>query len=73
LADVDVPPWVEHEGKRLELHPVDAAKNAHTARKPRNPGVSPPASKTVPFDPPGALLDKAAGRAPAHTDDEEIF
>lgn len=73
LADVDVPPWVEHEGKRLELHPVDAAKNAHTARKPRNPGMTTPASKTVPFDPPGALLDKAAGRAPAHTDDEEIF
>lgn len=73
LADVDVPPWVEHEGKRLELHPVDPAKNARTRRKPRHPDGTAPVSKTVPFDPPGALLDKAAGRSPAHTDDEEIF
>jgi transposase InsO family protein len=73
LTDVDVPPWVEHEGKRLELHPVDPAKNARIGRKPRHPGGSAPVGKTVPFDPPGALLDKAAGRAPAHIDDEEIF
>jgi transposase InsO family protein len=73
LTDVDVPPWVEHEGKRLELHPVDPAKNARIGRKPRHPGGSAPVGQTVPFDPPGALLDKAAGRAPAHIDDEEIF
>jgi hypothetical protein len=73
LADVDVPPWVEHEGKHLELHLVDPTKNARTKRKPRHSDGAAPASKTVPFDPPGALLDKAAGRAPAHSDDEEIF
>jgi transposase InsO family protein len=73
LADVDVPPWVEHEGKRLELHPVDPVKNARTGRKPRHPGATAPVTKTILFDPPGALLDQAAGRAPAHTDDEEIF
>jgi transposase InsO family protein len=73
LTDVDVPPWVEHEGKRLELHPVDPAKNARIGRKPRHPGGGAPVGKTVPFDPPGALLEKAAGRAPAHIDDEEIF
>ena len=47
-------------------------------RQPRRPGVVAPAIKTIPFDPPGALLDKAAGRAPAHDDnndidDEELF
>jgi hypothetical protein len=36
--------------------------------------VTAPAAKTVAFDPAGALLDKAAGRAPAHgIDDEELF
>jgi hypothetical protein len=55
------------------LHPVDPAKNARIGRKPRHLGGSTPVGKTVPFDPPGALLDKAAGRAPAHIDDEEIF
>lgn len=78
LADPSVAPWVEHEGKRLDLHPVDAIKNAKTGRQPRRPGVLAPVAKTIPFDPPGALLDKAAGRAPAHDDnndidDEELF
>jgi putative transposase len=73
LADVDVSPWVEHEGKRLELHPVDPAKNARTKRKPRHPDGGAPAGKTVRFDPPGALLDKATGHVSAAHDDEEIF
>jgi transposase InsO family protein len=71
LVDADVPPWVEHEGKRLDLHPVDATKNARTGRKPRHPGVA-PTTKTIHVDPAGALLDKATGRHPNH-DDEEIF
>ncbi len=78
LADPSVAPWVEHEGKRLDLHPVDVIKNAKTGRQPRRPGVVAPTAKTIPFDPPRALLDKAAGRAPAHDnnndiDDEELF
>jgi hypothetical protein len=78
LADPSVAPWVEHEGKRLDLRPVDPVKNAKTDRQPRRPGVVAPVVKTIPFDPPGALLDKAAGRAPAHDDnndidDEELF
>lgn len=73
LADADLPPWVEHEGKRLDLRPVDAVKNARTKRLPRRPGAQPPADKTTPFDPPRALLDKAAGRRPATIDDEELF
>jgi transposase InsO family protein len=70
LVDADVPPWVEHEGKRLDLHPVDVTKNARTGRKPRHAVA--PTTKTVHFDPAGALLNKAAGRNTSH-DDEELF
>jgi transposase InsO family protein len=61
-------PWVEHEGKRLDLRPVDVVKNGQTKRQPRYPDVLHDKAKTIPFDPPGALLDKAAGRPPAHND-----
>jgi transposase InsO family protein len=58
LVDVAEPPWVEHEGKRLPLHRLDPVRNARRPRRCRwTPG-----EKTVPFDPPGALLDRAAGR-----------
>jgi putative transposase len=75
LADPSIAPWVEHEGKRLELRPVDPVKNARAKRQPRRPGLEVPATKTTPFDPPGALLDKAAGRSAAHhdIDDEDLF
>jgi transposase InsO family protein len=75
LADPTLAPWVEHEGKRLDLRPVDPIANARTKRQPRRPGAAAPAGKTVAFDPPRALLDKAAGRNPAHNDidDEELF
>jgi transposase InsO family protein len=77
LADPNLAPWVEHEGKRLDLHPVDPVANGRAKRQPRRPGVTEPGKKTVAFDPPGALLDKAAGRAPARNDhdvdDEELF
>jgi putative transposase len=72
LADPSLPPWVEHEGKRLELRPVDPVKNARTKRPPRRPGTAAPSRKTVAFDPPGALLDKAAGRG-GPADDEGLF
>jgi putative transposase len=72
LIDADLPPWVEHEGKRLELHLVDPTKNATLRRKPRHPGLI-QTSTSIHFDPAGALLDKAAGRCPAHDTDEEIF
>jgi transposase InsO family protein len=75
LADASIAPWVEHEGKRLDLRPVDPIKNARTQRQPRRPGADIPATKTVSFDPARALLDKAAGRVPTHNDidDEELF
>jgi transposase InsO family protein len=60
----DKTPWVEHEGKRLPLHPVDAVGNAARKRpRRRAPGGTGPAAH-IPFDPPGALLDKATGRKP---------
>jgi hypothetical protein len=66
---------VDHEGKRLELRPVDPVKNGRTTdRQPRRPGAKVQVTKTVTFDPAGALLDKAAGRPAAHDiDDKEIF
>ena len=50
----DNPPWVEYEGKRLVLPPVDPTKNARTKRPPKK--ATPPApKKRVAFDPVGAL------------------
>jgi transposase InsO family protein len=60
----DKTPWVEHEGKRLPLHPVDAVGNSTRKRARRRPAGAAAPAKHVPFDPPGALLDKAAGRRP---------
>ena len=58
---LDGEPWVEHEGKRLPLHPVDPKANAHRKRPPRRPGA-PVTERVTPFDPAGALLDRATGR-----------
>jgi putative transposase len=54
-------PWVEHEGQRLPLHPVDPKANAHRKRPPRRPGA-PDEAHVTPFDPAGALLKRATGR-----------
>src|SRR5213078_1926320 len=35
LVDLTEPPWVELEGRRLEVHPVDAVKNSRRRRRPR--------------------------------------
>lgn len=59
--DVPLAPWVEHEGKALALRPVDVVKNSRRRRPEPRPEVS---SRSVAFDPPGALLDKATGRGP---------
>jgi hypothetical protein len=42
------------------LHEVDAQTNAKRAKKPHAPSAG---LDAVPFDPPGALLDLALGRA----------
>lgn len=54
-------PWVEHEGKRRALHPVDPKANAHRKRTARRPG-KPAKQQSTPFDPAGALLDRATGK-----------
>jgi transposase InsO family protein len=63
LYDPAAAPWVEHEGQRLPVHPVDPATNAHRHRPPRRTGPA-PAPRHVPFDPPKALLDREVGRTP---------
>jgi putative transposase len=60
LLEPDSAPWLEHEGKRLPLYPVDPVANARRRRQHHSATPQP----SVPFDPPGALLDQAVGRAP---------
>jgi len=68
LLDPADAPWVEHDGKRFALHPVDPVKNAHRRRARQD--TDPAAAASVPFDPPGALLGRAVGRRPRPTDAE---
>ena len=48
------PPWVEYEGKRLQLHPVDPTRNARKKRLPKRASGPAPAAP-VPFDPNGPV------------------
>lgn len=52
-------PWVEHEGKRLALHPLDPVKNARRKRAPLRGPVPDKPRRPVDFAPNRALL---AGR-----------
>jgi transposase InsO family protein len=63
LLDRAPPPWVEYEGQRLALHPVDPVRNARRRRPLRRPEGEQP-TRHVPFDPPRALVDRAVGRTP---------
>jgi len=51
-------PVALHDRHRYPLRPAESAAASRTRRKRR--GEAPP--PTIPFDPAGALLDKAAGR-----------
>ncbi|MBW2464895.1 MAG: DDE-type integrase/transposase/recombinase [Deltaproteobacteria bacterium] len=57
------PPWVEHDGTRFDLRPVDPKANSHIRRRHR---ASATRTRTgvdaVDFDPNRALLDKALRR-----------
>ncbi len=59
LFDPKAPPWIEEDKKRYALHPVDPKANAKKGRKKSKPK---PGIDAVPFDPAGALLDKALSR-----------
>jgi putative transposase len=62
LVDPNESPWVEHDGKRFALHPVDPVANAHRKRPPRRARVDSSRSAPVAFDPARVLLDRAIGR-----------
>lgn len=58
LADRNRAPWVEHEGQRYLLVPVDAVANGKLRpKRARKPGID-----AVDFDPTRVLLDQAVGR-----------
>ena len=61
LVDLTEMPWVEFEGRRIDVHPVDAVKNSRRRRRRTRIDATPlhPA-----FDPPKALLARALGRRP---------
>jgi hypothetical protein len=62
LVELADPPWIEHEGKRLLLRKVDPVRNFRRKRAPITRGET---DTIVVFDPPKALLDRAAGRSPS--------
>jgi hypothetical protein len=72
LVDPAEAPWVEHEDHRYVLRRVDAKANATRARPPRRTHTAPPPRARVPFDPAGALLDRARARAEGVTDEETV-
>lgn len=61
LADVSSAPWIEHEGRRLPLSPVDPKANAHRHRAPHRAkrGLD-----AVDFDPNQIRIQKMLGRKP---------
>jgi len=65
LAEPDTAPWLEHASKRHPLTPVNPVKNSKLKRPPRKSQgeVDPEKKRNVAFDPPGTLLDRAAGRS----------
>ena len=69
LIEPDGTPWLEHEGKRRPLHPVDPVANSGKRRPPRRPTRRQPTQRSIDFDPAGALLDKAAHRRPEREDE----
>jgi transposase InsO family protein len=69
MVDVTEAPWVEHEGRRYTLRRVDVKANAKRARPPRREHTATAPRARVPFDPAGALLERARAKAEPVTDD----
>lgn len=62
LVDLSEKPWVEHEDKRYEVHPVDPVANSKRKRPVRRALFDESAPRHAAFDPPKALLDKVTGK-----------
>lgn len=61
LLDITADPWIEHEGARYVVGPVNAEENAR--RKKHGPAANrPQRGIDVPFDAPGALVNALLGR-----------
>lgn len=70
LVNPDDPPWVEYEGKRLVLHPVDATANARRKRPLKRSAPAAPV-RSVPFEPNSAVTARSDDKTnPTH---EEVF
>jgi transposase InsO family protein len=65
MVDPNEAPWVEHEGRRFVLHPVDARANATRSRPPRRTHTAPTSKARVPFDPPATFVAQALAKARA--------
>ena len=65
MVDPAEAPWVEHEGRRYPLRRVDPRANATRPRPPRRTHTATPPRAGVPFDPSGALVERAKARAAA--------
>ena len=63
LLSADTDPWIECEGRRFQMHPVDRTANASRKRMaaPEEDGSTESAS-SVDFDPTTTALNRAAGR-----------
>jgi putative transposase len=71
MVDLSEKPWVEYEGRRYEVHPVDAVHNSRRERPWLKPHLDESAPLPPAFDPPKALLDKALGKRPEHASEAE--
>jgi len=60
LLDPTEPPWVEHEGQRLRLHPVDPVANGKRPKKRKRQAKR--GIDAVPFDPATAILERFVGK-----------
>ena len=69
LVEPDAPPWVEHEKKRLALHPVDPVRNARRKRPAKQTAPAPP-NRQVQFDPISALMKPTAPNKPKTTEED---
>ena len=56
VLDIQHAPWIEHQGQRFALTPVDPKANAHRRRKPLATGQPQGSGIDIPFDPMATLL-----------------